>query len=123
MTEGTVDERKRILQMVAEGKLSADEGTKLLEAVAGSERAGAAAQAAGAGARFVRIRVYDAATGKVKVNANFPVALAAIAMRFVPKEYSVNAEEVFAALRSVSSGKILEVNDEESGQRVEIVVE
>lgn len=123
MTEGAVSEQQRILQMVAEGKLTAEEGAKLIEAVGESERAAAEAQGAGPGARFIRIRVYDGHTGKPKVSANVPIALADLALRFIPREYEVDTKAVLAALRSSGAGKILEVEDEDSGHRVEIVIE
>jgi len=123
MAEAVADERKRILQMVSEGKLSAEEGVKLLEAMGESERVVAGAQGAASGARFIRIRVFNGQSGKAKVSANLPIALADVALRLIPKDAGINPAEVLAALKSAGGGKILEVDDEDSGHHIEIVVE
>lgn len=123
MTEGTASEQKRILQMVAEGKITAEEGAKLIQVVTDSERAVSGTQRVGSGAKFIRIRVYDGRTGRAKVNVNVPLALAELALKFIPSEYEVDAKQVLAAIRSSGTGKILEAEDDASEQRVEIVIE
>jgi hypothetical protein len=63
----TTEERLKILKMIEEGKISADDGSKLLAALSAVPRPTGAAPAAappGGGARFLRVRVTDSATGK-----------------------------------------------------------
>lgn len=120
------DERTRILEMVAEGKIKASDASRLLEALQASDNAAAGAHAGG-GARWLKIRVYQLDTGKAKVSVNVPLALADVAMRFIPADTFTNANvdprTILAALRNADQGKILEVTDEDEKQRVEITIE
>ncbi len=75
------DERTRILEMVADGRLKANEASRLLEALQASDSA--AAEAHTGAARWLRIRVFQQDTGKVKVSVNVPLALADVAMSVV----------------------------------------
>jgi len=43
--------------------------------------------------------------------------------RFVPKEVSLNPQEVMEFVRSGHAGKLVDVEDEEDGERVEVYVE
>lgn len=119
------DERTRILEMVAEGKLKAGEASKLLEALQAGDQA--ASSAHGASPRWLRIRVYRLDTGKSRVSVNVPLALADVALRFIPAETFANTgtdlRALLAAIRNAGPGKILEATDEDEQQRVEITIE
>ncbi len=125
----TVEERMKILKMVEEGKISAEDGAKLLAALNESRKtAGAAAGGpAGGEARWFRVRVTDLATGKTKVNVNIPMGLVNVGIkmgaRFAPGFDSDQMAAIAEALRSGASGKIIETTDEVDGERVEIFVE
>ena len=71
----SVEERMKILKMIEEGKLSAEEGTKLLAAL--SERRGPPARMPGmpGPARWLRIRVTDTRSGRSKASVQIPLAL------------------------------------------------
>jgi hypothetical protein len=120
------DERTRILEMVAEGKLKASEASRILEALQASDQAISSAQQGG-GAKWLRVRVFDLESGKSKVSVNVPLALADVAMRFIPAETlattGIDPRSVVAALRNAGPGKILEAVDEDDKQRVEITIE
>ncbi|GAB4559186.1 MAG: hypothetical protein Kow0047_04880 [Anaerolineae bacterium] len=123
------EERLRILKMVEEGKLSAEEGAKLLAALAESEghRSTASGASSPSSARWFRVRVTDAATGKAKVSVNIPLGLVDFALklgaRFAPELQGVKINEISEAIRSGMVGKIVDVTDEEGGDHVEIFVE
>ena len=124
----TTEERMKILKMVEEGKISAEQGAQLLAALNESRKsAGPAAGTSSGDARWFRVRVTDLATGKTKVNVNIPMGLvnAGIKMgaRFAPGFDSEQMSAIADALRSGASGKIIETTDEEDGERVEIFVE
>ncbi len=124
----TVEERMKILKMVEEGKISAEEGAKLLAALGESRKAPTAAPTAtGSEARWFRVRVTDLATGKAKVNVNLPMGLVHVALkmgaRFAPGIETDQMEAITEALRAGTVGKIIEATDEEDGERVEIFVE
>ena len=125
----TAEERMKILKMVEEGKISAEDGAKLLSALSdGRKSAGAPAPGATGGeARWFRVRVTDLATGKTKVNVNIPMGLVNVGIkmgaRFAPGFDSQQMEAIAEALKSGALGKIVEAIDEEDGERVEIFVE
>lgn len=125
----TVEERMKILKMIEEGKISAEEGAKLLAALTESRKSASGAQAGtGPGdARWLRIRVTDTSTGKAKVNVNLPIGLVNVGLklgaRFSPDVDEDQMEALAEALKSGLSGKIIDVTDEDDGEHVEIFVE
>lgn len=73
------EEKKRILEMIQEGKITPAEGLELLNAFDESAQP-AKRQNSGSNKRFLRIKVY---TDKaVKVNVNIPLALMKVASKF-----------------------------------------
>jgi hypothetical protein len=122
------EERMKILKMIEEGKLSAEEGTKLLAAL--SERRGPASPRAPGmpgSPRWLRIRVTDVRSGRSKASVQIPLALVDAGMKigahFAPEVEGVDMSNVMDALRSGVTGKIIDVTDEEDGEHVEIYVE
>lgn len=123
----TSEERLKILQMIQDGKISAGDGAKLLEALnKGASRGHFVASAVGLSgeARYMRVRVTDLATGKSKVSVNLPLSLVdaglSIASNFVP---SVADADIMGAIKSGMTGKIIDVVDEEDQEQVEIYIE
>lgn len=122
------EERMKILKMIEEGKLSAEEGTKLLTAL--SERRGPTPPrppGVPGGPRWLRIRVTDVRSGRSKASVQIPLALVdagiKIGAHFAPEVEGVNMSNVMEAVRSGMTGKIIDVTDEEDGEHVEIYVE
>ncbi len=125
----TTEERMKILKMIEEGKLSAEDGAKLLAALSEGRRgssAQASARATGAG-RWLRIRVTDVATGRSKASVQIPLGLIDAGMKigahFAPEVEGVDMSHVMEAVRSGMTGKIIDVTDDEDGEHVEIFVE
>lgn len=130
------EERKRILRMVAEGKLTPEEADELLAALgeqaAGSQR-GVAYEYEVEGdrprrrPRWLRIRVTDTQTGKTRVHVNVPFKLVEVGSKlgtkWVPEMKGISVDEILEAVTSGEDGKIVEVTDEESGEHVVIYVE
>lgn len=129
----SVEERMKILKMIEEGKISAEEGAKLLAALRdGGGRRGPGVpmppRPPGApGARWLRIRVTDMSTGRSKASVQIPLALVDAGMKigahFAPEVEGVDMSNVMEAIRSGMMGKIIDVTDEEDGEHVEIFVE
>lgn len=117
----------QILQMLQDNKITADEASRLLAAL---EKPSGAVTVGGE-AKWMRVRVFDLDTGRTKVNVNLPIALIDVAlnlaMKFVPEDVgavgSVDLQQLTAAIRQGAVGKLVEVEDEDEGVRVEIVVE
>lgn len=119
------DERMQILNMISSGQITAEEGAKLLSALkTGSGESGAGDSNL---ARWFRVRVTDLKTGKVKVNVNIPMALVDVGIkmgaRFVPENKDLDLNTLAEVIRSGAQGKVMDVEDDESGERVEIFVE
>ncbi len=79
-----MEEKKRIINMVAEGKISAEEAAKLLQALnpkpSGSKMG-----------RKLHIVITQEGSAKPKMNLSIPVKLAQIGMKFIPKNASFDA--------------------------------
>lgn len=121
----TNEERMRILKMVDEGKITAEEGAKLLQALSESRKAPPVQPPSGkSSARWLRVRVTDTATGKPKATVNLPLGLLDagfnIASKYAP---DVAFDELIEAVHSGAEGKIIDVYDEEDGEHVEIFIE
>ena len=124
----TVEERMKILKMVEDGKISAEDGAKLLAALSESRKAPPpSSMPPGGEARWFRVRVTDLASGKTKVNVNIPMGLVNVAIkagaRFAPGLDSEQMQALAEGLKSGAVGKIIDATDEEDGERVEIFVE
>jgi hypothetical protein len=118
-------ERLKILNMIEEGKITAEEGSRLLAALSKGKQARAEAQVSEA--KWLRIRVSELDTGKTTVNVNLPIGLVDVGLkmgaRFVPDMEGIELEELSEALRQGMTGKIIDIVDEDEGQRVEIYFE
>ncbi len=126
----TVEERLKILKMIEDGKISPEEGAKLLSALRETRRGPGGVPAvprAPGGARWLRIRVTDVASGRSKASVQLPLAMVdaglKIGARFVPEVDGVDMSSVMDALRAGVTGKIIDVVDDEDGEHVEIYIE
>jgi hypothetical protein len=120
----SVEERMAILRMIEQGKISAEEGARLLAALGG--RQGQAAPPPPEGfdtSRGLRIRVYDLLKQQPKVNVTLPVGLVRLGLRLVPPSAEVDLAQIQQAIDSGVVGRILEVVDHEHNTRVEITLE
>lgn len=125
----TTEERMKILKMIEDGKVTPEDGSKLLAALADGrhgQSAQASARATGAG-RWLRVRVTDTATGRSKATVQIPIGLIdaglKIGAHFAPEVAGVDMSNVLEAVRSGMTGKIIDVFDEEDGEHVEIYIE
>lgn len=118
------DERRRILDMLAEGKITAAEAEDLMNALYAEKDKQVPTRKE---AQFLRIRVSEA--GKNKVNVNVPLSLAKVAMKFIPDDAknqmadkNIDLDAIIREIQcGVPAGKIVEVEDGED--RVEIFID
>ncbi len=123
----TAEERMKILKMIEDGKVSAEDGAKLLAALSeGRQSAQGASRAASAG-RWLRIKVTDIVTGRSKAAVQIPLGLIDAGMKigahFAPEVEGVDLSHVMEAVRAGTTGKIIDVTDDEDGEHVEIYIE
>lgn len=135
---GDASERLRVLEMVAQGKISAAEGAELLDAIgsAASPLTDGAEEGSGPGkARWVRVEVTK--NHQTPVNIKIPLGLFEMGLKLAPKRFAAgwlesedmpegfNAEEILSAVegaaRGVSRGKIIDLEAEDA--RVAIFIE
>jgi DNA-binding transcriptional ArsR family regulator len=128
-----MEERLKILKLLEEGKITSDEAGKLLDAL-GTKKSEKA--------RWLKVRVYDAGSSKPKVNVNVPLSLMKIALKMggkfsfaIPKkakealkekgiDLESSTEDVLKSLGQLEEGfPLVDVVDDESGERVEVYVE
>ena len=130
----TIEERMKILKMIEDGKVSAEDGAKLLAALDDSRKQTRPTPpmpppsgGTTANGRWLRIRVTDAATGKSKVNVNIPMGLVNVGLKmgakFAPEVDGMDVQQITEAINSGMTGKIIDVVDDEDGEHVEIFVE
>jgi hypothetical protein len=123
----TAEERLQILDMVRSGQITADEGARLLEALKEEDRL---PEEPWPGSRAkepnqFRIRVTDLETGRQKVDMRMPWSLVNVGInmgaRFARDE--VKVEDFVEAVQAGAEGKIMDLVDEEDGERIEVFVE
>jgi hypothetical protein len=121
------DERLQILRMVEQGQISAVDALMLLNALeSGQSRPESMTKA-----RWFRVRVTDQRTGRRKVNVNIPLALAEVGARLGlrfggwagPELDNLDLDHILDMIRQGAQGKIVEVEDRDSGELVEVYVE
>jgi len=124
----TSEERMKILKMISDGKITAEEGSQLLSTLTQrSEKSKNPAKGSLAN-QMLRVRVTDTLTGKTKVNVNVPMRLVDaglnIAAQFTPEMENVQMmDAVKEALAENMTGKIVDIVDEEDREHVEIFIE
>jgi hypothetical protein len=121
----TTEERMKILKMIDEGKITAEEGAKLLSTLSDSRKTQPkVSPRKSGGARWLRVRVTDMRTGRAKATVNLPLGLVDaglnIASQYAP---DIAFDQLLEAINEGAEGKIIDVMDEEDGEHVEIFIE
>ncbi len=117
------EERRKILNLVQEGKITADEAARLLDALRDQMEN---AQQRRRKPRWVRIRVTDLEGKRVRVNLTLPVGLVRAGLRAggsIAGMEGLNTGELEEMLNRGEVGHILDMQDTVGGERVEIFIE
>jgi len=125
------EERLKVLKMLQDGRISADEATQLLEALEGSRAGGSRAAEApippARRGRWLLVRVTDTDTGKLRVNVRLPLNVVEagmkMGMRFSPEIQDIDPSQLMAVINSGEVGHIVDVYDEKDGEHVEVSIE
>lgn len=116
------EERRKILDMLHEGKITVDEATQLLNALGLHPAKTHVRQ----DPRWVRIRVTDTDTGHTRVNLTFPIGLVRAGLKAggsIAGIVGVNTSDLEERLNRGEIGHIVDYHDEMDGARVEVFVE
>lgn len=132
----TAEERIKILKMIQEGRISAEQGVQLLEALEEGARRSPSNRSqppnftpspAGKGGRWFRVLITDTDTGRARVNVRLPAGLiqAGINMgaRFSPQVEGFDLEQLKQYLVSGETGKIIDVVNEDESEHIEVFIE
>ena len=126
----TNEERLKVLKMVQEGKISADEAAKLLEALeqdASPRQQQSGGEATGGAGRWFRVRVTDSDSGRTRVNVRMPLGVVnagiKMGMKFAPELEGVDPQEIISLVQSGEIGQIVDAYDDDDDQHVEIFIE
>ncbi|RQV99249.1 hypothetical protein EH221_00490 [bacterium] len=127
----TSEERLKILKMVQEGKISAEEGINLMDALNDSSKAEAKTTSDLRGSRktgrWFRVRVTDQITGKIKVDIRLPVnvvkAGSKLGARFSPEMSGLDMNQIMQHVDSGTTGRIFELTHDSDQELVEVFIE
>jgi hypothetical protein len=126
------EDRLKILKQIQEGKLSAEEGVKLLDSLENhGQTSGQSGQPNLTGnnspPRWLRIKITDLNSAKEKYNLRLPanVINAGFKMgaKFSPDMNGIDTQSVLHALQIGETGKIIDLCDDDTCQRIEITLE
>lgn len=126
------EERLRVLMMLQEGKISANEAAQILEALEetpspASPKAPPEAVLPSRPGKWFRVRVTDSDSGKTRVNVRLPLNMVSagvkMGMRFSPEVEGLDVNELMAFINSGETGQIVDVVDEKDGEHVEVFIE
>lgn len=117
------DERNRILRLVESGNVTAEEAIRLLDAIESKQEHTDERKRK----RIARVRVTNLATNRQKANVTVPVSLIDVGLRLgtrlVPQIRGSALEDLLRAIESGTTGRLLDLQDLEEGERVEIFAE
>lgn len=128
-----MNDRAQILEMLATGKITPEQGIQLLSAVPSPadqdrpQEQQPAVRTDGRKPRWLHVRVTDAASGRQKVNVTIPMGLVKLGLqigaRFAPEVAEMNPDDIMHSLQNTVSGPLVDVLDDEDGEHVEIYVD
>lgn len=132
------EERLKILNLLQEGKISAAEAARLLEALEAATSSKPSTRPPAApnppyspgpigGGRWMRVRVTDTNSGKTRVNVRLPLNLVGsgirLGMKFAPEIDGLDTNDLMEWINSGELGQIVDVFDDEDGEHVEVFIE
>jgi hypothetical protein len=119
------DERDRILYLIEEGRVTADQAAQLLDALdAESERSNERTRD-----RVLRVRVttLNPRQQKIHIAATLPLNLVRMSLRLgtqlLPQLSNTALEDLLRTIDSRAAGRLLDLQDLDKGERLEIFVE
>jgi hypothetical protein len=139
-----MNKRQEILELLAKGKITADEAAELLSSVqekvvdlppAPETPAEPAPKAPpepefkinGKKPGWFRVRVRNLETGKNKVTVNIPLGMVDFGLKlgrhFAPELEGLNYDDLAGMMKNMESGMLVEVEDEEGNEHVQVFVE
>jgi len=121
------EEKRIILEMVKDGKISVDEAEQLLDKAEPGESIDDTEVAKKPRSRkFLRIRVTE--EDQEKVNIKIPMALAKVGLKFIPKNKmkvngeEINSDQIMEMINEGAEGEIVNIDASDKGKNVKITI-
>lgn len=133
--------RKEILELLASGKITAEEAAEMLSTPSAPEPEAAppppsvekeievlkSAENGSNGPKWFKVRVRNLETGKNKVNVNIPIRMLKFGMsigkRFAPEMDELRWDDIDGMVKDMQIGMLVEVQDEDSNEHVQVYLE
>jgi DUF4097 and DUF4098 domain-containing protein YvlB len=126
------EEYMRILKMIEEGKVTAEEGAELMKAI-GGEESKVEDQLSGVKPSFhgkkLRIKVTDTDTGKDKANIRIPLRLAKIAEKLIPRDaktkmkvQGIDLNSILTNIDELADGPLVDIDADDKGDNVNVSI-
>ncbi len=122
------EDRLRVLKLISEGKITVAEGARMLNGV---EKTGTPVTTAvsepGQGPRWIRVLITDTGSGKTRVNVKLPVNLVSTGIKMgahlSSDKEELNNQQINEYIKRGITGQVMEIVDDEKGEKVEIFLE
>lgn len=119
------EEKRIILEMLKEGKISVEEAEQLLEKANPNESFDESPKIKKPNSKkFLRVRVTE--EDKVKANVNIPIALAEVGLNLIPKSKlmvdgkSINMEQILKLIEDGTEGELVNIDAEDKGKNYKV---
>ena len=119
------EEKRLILEMVKEGKISIEEAEQLLEKANPGESFNDKPKVKKPNSkRFLRVRVTE--EDKVKANVNIPIALAEVGLNLIPKDKlkvdgkQINMDQILKLIEEGTEGELVNIDAEDEGKNYKV---
>ncbi|MBN2257156.1 MAG: hypothetical protein JW704_04945 [Anaerolineaceae bacterium] len=129
----TEAERLKVLKMLEDGKISAEDAARLLKTLDEVDNKPPKVPSDGSqppsssGGRWFRVRVTDIETGKPRVNIRMPVSVVKSGLKmgahFSPNIEGMEISKLSEVIESGEIGQVVDVYDDEDGEHVEVFIE
>ena len=130
----TEAERLKVLKMLEDGKINAEDAARLLKTLDEVDNKsakfpfdGSTTPPTSSGGRWFRVRVTDITTGKPRVNIRMPVSVVKSGLKmgahFSPNIEGMDIHRLSEIIESGEVGQVVDVYDDEDGEHVEVFIE
>jgi hypothetical protein len=119
------EEKKLVLEMLSNGKITVAEAEKLLESAANIEQ-GEQSSPKPLNKKFLRVLVKE--DNNTKVNINIPIALAEVGLKLVPKEafkvdgQVIDINEILKLVQEGNDGELVNIDSRDHGKEIKVKV-
>jgi hypothetical protein len=121
------EERNRVLQMIESGQVTATEAAQILDTLEPDPMPERITERGRDRLLRIRATTVNARAQKVYVTATVPVRLLRTAMRlgvsFIPQINNAAIEDLIQSIEHGATGRLLDLQDMEKGERLEIFAE